>query len=59
VPNNYEDFYYKQLSEGKGLNLPEALETAMKARGKEFAKAHEGLISKLNEFAEHLKKPEN
>lgn len=29
IPNNYEEFYFSQLSKGYGLNVPKAYETAM------------------------------
>ena len=30
IPENYEEFYYSQLSKGFGLNMPKALEGALK-----------------------------
>ena len=58
VPTNYENFYYKQLQRGKGLNIPEALEIAMNSKDDQFKTKNESLIKKLHEFAEILKQPE-
>jgi 4-alpha-glucanotransferase len=59
VPNNYEDYYHKQLQTGKGLNLPEVLEIALKSKDGQFAKNNKELINNLHKYSEILKKPEH
>lgn len=58
IPNNFEDTYSKTLIEGKGLNLPEALEMAMKSKHEIFVNNNKALIKELAKFAEILKQPE-
>lgn len=51
-PQNYEEYYHKNLSQNKGLNLPDALSKAIKAKqngGKNT------LTDKLDYFAEILR----
>lgn len=50
IPNNFEEFYCKQLKEGKALNLPLILKLAIEARGKNFAKKNQSVISKLEKL---------
>jgi len=59
VPQDYENFYHKQLTEGKGLNLPKALLTAIKAQFKANPtklQENENLIAKLEKASDILKK---
>lgn len=58
IPNNFEDTYTKKLIEGDGLNLPEALEIAMKSKSKGFVENNIALIKELAKYAEILKQPE-
>ena len=50
IPNNFEEFYCQKLSEGKALNLPLILKLAIEARGSEFAKANQNVISDLEKL---------
>lgn len=51
IPNDYEKFYYSQLSNGYGLNMPKVLSVAMDMLHKDNKK----LIEKCNEAAEILR----
>jgi hypothetical protein len=51
IPSNYEEFYYKNLAKGRGLNLPKVLANAMKMRGI----TNNNLIEKCNKAAEILR----
>ena len=53
LPDNFEEFYYEQLSRGEGLNLPEILRLALEARG--VAGQNKALVEKLGEFERILK----
>ena len=53
IPQNFEDFYYDQLAKGKGLNLPDALKTALHARGEDAN--HPELTHQLETLAALLK----
>lgn len=55
APENFEDLYYKNLSEGIGLNLPEAIATAIRQKGTEFSSMHKKLLRKLDFFTTILK----
>ena len=60
VPNNYEDFYHKQLEKNNGINLPEVLKIALESRGEAFVKANklDSVLDKLSEYASILKEKE-
>ena len=47
LPDDFEDFYFEQLKQDKGVNLPEILRLAMEARGKDFVLKNKALIAKL------------
>ena len=51
IPSDYEKFYFSQLSNGFGLNIPKALATAMGMKHS----SNEELIKKCNEAAEILR----
>ena len=51
IPSNYEEFYYKNLAKGYGLNLPKVLAAAMQMRKID----NPDLIKKCNEAAEILR----
>ncbi len=55
---DFEDRYYKNLEEGKGLNLPEALGIAIRQKGDSFACEHQDLLDELNRYTEILKEKE-
>ena len=50
IPNDFSEFYDRQLQEGKALNLPLILKLAIEARGCEFASKNQAIIDKLNEL---------
>lgn len=49
IPNNFEEFYEKQLENSKALNFPIILSLAIKARGKDFANKHQKLLKELEQ----------
>lgn len=51
IPANYEKFYFSQLSNGYGLNLPKVLANAMEMKHS----SNDKLIQKCNESAEILR----
>lgn len=51
IPTNYEAYYYQQLSDGLGMNMPDARATALKAKN---SHNHE-LINKLQTAAAILR----
>ena len=51
IPTDYEKFYFSQLANGFGLNLPKALSTAMGMKHS----TNQELIKKCNEAAEILR----
>lgn len=53
IPSNYEKFYFSQLSNGYGLNLPKVLANALRMKHID----DEFLIRKCNEAAEILRSP--
>lgn len=55
APENYEDLYYENLSNGLGVNLPEAIARAIRHKGVEFSQLHRNLLMKLDYFANILK----
>lgn len=55
APNNYDDFYHRQLETNQGLNLPEVLKMALDAR---CMGLKDGLQAKLETFAQILKEKE-
>lgn len=55
LENNFEKLYYENLSQNLGLNLPEAISTAIKKRGIDFMEKHKDLLQKLEEFVQILK----
>lgn len=55
IPDNFEEFYFEQLAQDKGMNLPEILRLAMEARGKDFVVKNSDLINKLQKMENELK----
>ncbi|MDD3419039.1 MAG: 4-alpha-glucanotransferase [Candidatus Gastranaerophilales bacterium] len=55
LPDNFEDFYFEQLKQDKGINLPEILKMAMESRGKDFILKHKDLITELEILEEKLR----
>lgn len=55
LPDNFENMYYENVKEGKAINLPEAVAIAIRHRGEVFAKTHEKLLKKLDDFSKILK----
>jgi hypothetical protein len=55
LPDDFEDFYFEQLSQDKGVNLPEILRLAIEARGKDFVLKNKDLIAKLEILENKLK----
>lgn len=51
VPNNYEEFYFSQLQQGYGMNMPKILANAMRMKGVNDKK----IIEKSEELAEILR----
>ena len=47
VPNDFENYYFKQIQNKKGINLPYVLKLAMEARGSSFTREYSDLIKKL------------
>ncbi len=52
APQNYEETYHKNLTQGKGLNVADALSKAIKAKNNGMGNA---LTDKLDKFAKILK----
>lgn len=50
MPENYEEFYYNQLSKGFGVNIPKSYEVALYAKNSK----NKELINKLHKFSEIL-----
>ena len=50
IPENYEEFYHKQLSLGYGINFPKAYEVALYAKGSK----NKELIDKLHKLSNIL-----
>ncbi len=50
LANNFKGLFCDNLHDSKAFNLPLALETAIKARGEDFAKKNESLINQLKEL---------
>lgn len=50
IPENYEEFYYNQLSNGYGINFPKCYEVALYAKNSK----NKDLISRLHKFSEIL-----
>ena len=48
LPTSWRRDYADRLERGRALNLPDALAMALRARGGEFARAHEGLLARLD-----------
>jgi 4-alpha-glucanotransferase len=57
IPNNFETFYYDQLANNDGMNLPEILLLAMKSRGPAFLQDNASLVASLERYQEILKQP--
>lgn len=55
APENYEDLYYENLSNGLGVNLPEAIARAIRHKGTEFSQLHKKLLMQLDYFTNVLK----
>lgn len=55
APEDFEELYYKNLSKGFGLNLPEVISRAIKQKGEGFSSQHTKLLRKLDYFAKILK----
>lgn len=53
IPTDIEKFYFEQVQNGKGLNLPNALKIALRARGKENESGN--LVNVLQSFENILK----
>lgn len=53
LPTKLEEYYFAQVKEGKGLNLPNALKIALRARGKEGESGN--LVNVLQNFENILK----
>ena len=54
APQNYEEEFHKNLAKGKGLNSPDALSKAIKAKNR----GHENVLTrKLDTFAKILRQP--
>jgi 4-alpha-glucanotransferase len=48
IPPDYERAHPERLAAGRALDLPAALADALRARGPDFAAAHEGLAARLD-----------
>ncbi len=55
LPEKFEDLYYKNIKEGLGLNIPEAIATAIRHKGEDFANSHKELLENLDKYARILK----
>ncbi|EKE03452.1 MAG: hypothetical protein ACD_20C00203G0025 [uncultured bacterium] len=59
LQNNFKEVYYKQLSQNKGLNLPEILKAAIEAKGSGFVSKvnskHPELLQKLGQYSDKLR----
>jgi len=55
LPDNWEDLYYENLKKETAFNIPEALSTAIKHKGKAFATKYKALTNSLDRFAKILK----
>ncbi len=51
----FEKTYYDNLANGLGLNLPEAIATAIRQRGISFSEKYQDLLKRLDEFTQILK----
>jgi 4-alpha-glucanotransferase len=51
IPPDFADAWSRAAREGRALDLPSALATAMRARGPAFAAAHAGLLAALDRHA--------
>lgn len=56
LQSNFEDLYYKNLKEGFGINLPQAIATAIRQKGIDFSSQHTKLLRKLDYFTHILQK---
>ncbi len=54
VPNNFEDFYFEQLSNGQAVNLPAILKLAIESKGKKFVRENKTLVKTLESYASIL-----
>lgn len=52
---DFEKTYYDNLANGLGLNLPEAIATAIRQRGISFSEKYQNLLKRLDEFTQILK----
>lgn len=59
MSSNFENLYLKRLEQGKGLNLPQAIATAIAQKGDNFVKKNQELYNKLRYFARLLKEKSN
>ncbi len=55
LPSNFEDLYYENLKNGIGVNLPQAIATAIRQKGEEFSSKHLPLLRKLDYFTHIFK----
>ena len=55
LPSDFEDVYYKSVKEGNAINLPEAIATAIRHKGKGFADKNSKLLENLDTFTKILK----
>lgn len=49
LPQNFEQMYYENVKEGRGLNLPNALKIALRARGREDGQLT-GILQKFEQI---------
>ncbi len=55
LPEKFEDLYYKNVKEGTALNLPEAIATAIRHKGEDFANNNKELLDNLDKCSAILK----
>lgn len=55
LPNNFEEFYFEQLSKGKGVNLPHILKLAIETKGQAFVDKNIELVKELDKLACQLR----
>jgi len=56
--DTFEKDYHQNLEKGVGLNLPEAIATAIRQKGDDFSKQNQGLLDSLDNFKQILKDKE-
>ena len=55
LQSDYENLYYNNLKKGIGINLPEAIATAIRQKGENFSSYYTDLLRKLDYFAHIFK----